>query len=117
MAECLHAFVCLLPIVQAWRHSMEGNVWRRDEFWRRPLRARGVGEVRFHMAIDCRSITLISAELLECVLVRNSHLWDTGMAIPSRTLKPTLFQSVFDPHCLVLAKPFQARRRRGEEKG
>jgi hypothetical protein len=51
LAIGLHALVGLLAIVEAGSEAVDGDVRGGDEGGRRPLRAGGVGEVGFDMAV------------------------------------------------------------------
>ena len=58
-AECFHALIGLLSIVQSWCHAMETEVWISNEGWGRPL-ASFDAVVRFDMAIYCiSSVTVV----------------------------------------------------------
>lgn len=83
MPECFEALVGLLAVVEARGHSVDGEVGGFDELRARP--AFGAWSVvAFDVAVDLGMVS------------RCSIGWaGAGMeGVPSRTLKPTLFQSI-----------------------
>lgn len=80
-AEGFDSFVCLLAIVQAGGHPVDGEVWGADEGWGAPL-GRFDAVVGFDVAIDfCTKSVGMGRDF-------------GASAIPSRTRNPISFQSV-----------------------